>query len=205
MQKQLNRGTTFSTNGAGAIGHLYAKKKKRWILTYMSHFELRKQRHHFANQCPYSPTMVFPVVMYRGESCTIKKAECQRIDAFKLWYWRTLESPLDSKEIKPVNPKGNQSWTFIGRTDAKAEASIFWPLDVKRQLNGKDPDAGKEWGQEEKGVTEGEMVEWHQRVNGHEFEETPRDGKRQGSLTCSNSHVTKSWTWLGNWKTTTKW
>ena len=149
--------------------------------------------------------MVFPVVMHRCQSCTIKKAECQRIDAFKLWYWRTLESPLDSKEIKPVNPKGNYLWTFIGRTYAKAEASIFWPLDVKRQLNGKDPDAGKEWGQEEKGVTEDEMFEWHHRVNGHEFEETPRDGERQGSLACSNSHVTKSWTWLGNWKTTTKW
>ena len=88
--------------------------------------------------------MVFPVVMHRCQSCTIKKADHQRIDAFKLWSWRTLESSLDSKEIKPVNPKGNQSCILIGRTDAKAEASIFWPPDVKRQLNGKDPNAGKE-------------------------------------------------------------
>ena len=132
----------------------------------------------------------------------------RKVWVLKNWCFQTvvlekiLESPLDSKEIKPVNPKGNQSCIFIGRTDAKAEASIFWPPDVKRQLNGKDPNAGKEWGQEEKGVTEDEMVEWHHRVNGHEFEETPRGGERQGSLACSNSHVTKSWTWLSDWTTT---
>ena len=75
--------------------------------------------------------MVFPVVIYGCESWTIKKAECQRIDAFKLWCWRTLESPLDCKEIQPVNPKGNQSWVFIGRTDAEAETPILWPPDAK--------------------------------------------------------------------------
>ena len=95
--------------------------------------------------------MVLPVVMYGCESWTIKKAECQRIDAFELWYWRRLESPLDCKEIQPVNPEGNQSWIFIGRIDAKAETPILWSLDAKSWLIGKDPDAGKDWMQEEKG------------------------------------------------------
>ena len=102
--------------------------------------------------------MVFPVVMYGCESWTIKKAECRRIDAFQLWCWRRLLSPLDCKEIKPVNPKGNQPWIFIGRTDAETEAPILWPPDVKSRLIGKNPDAGKDWRQEEKGTTEDEMV-----------------------------------------------
>ena len=101
--------------------------------------------------------MVFPVVMYGYENWTIKKAESQRFDAFELWYWRRLKSPLDCK-IKPVNLKGNQSWIFTGRTDAEAEVLIFWPSDVKNWLTGKDTDAGKDWRQEEKGATEDEMV-----------------------------------------------
>ena len=96
--------------------------------------------------------MVFPVGMYECESWTIKKAEYQANDAFELWYWRRLESPLESKEIKPVNTTGNQSWIFIGRTDAEAEASILWPPDTKSQLIRKDPDAGKDWRQEENGM-----------------------------------------------------
>ena len=96
--------------------------------------------------------------MYRCESWTIKRAECQRIDAFEPWCWRRLLSPLDSKEIKPVNPKGNPPWILIGRTDAEAEAPILWPPDVKKWLIGKDPDAGKDWRQEEKGTREDEMV-----------------------------------------------
>ena len=114
--------------------------------------------------------MVFPVVMYGCESWTIKKAECWRIDAFELWCWRRLESLLDCKEIKPINPRGNQSWIFIGRTDAEAETPILWPLDVTSQLLRKDPNAGKDWKQEEKGKTEDEMVGWHHRLDGHEFE-----------------------------------
>ena len=95
--------------------------------------------------------MVFPVVMYGCESWTVKQTERRRIDASELWSWKRLfESPLDCQEIKPVNPKGNQPWLFIGRTDAKAEAPILWPPDAKSQLTGKDPDAGKDWGQEEK-------------------------------------------------------
>ena len=98
---------------------------------------------------------------------------------------KTLESSLDSKEIKPVKTKGNQSWIFIGRTDAKAEAPIFWPPDVKSQLIGKDPDAGKDWRQE-KGTTEVEMVGWHHQLNGHESEQTLGDCEGQGSLAyCS--------------------
>ena len=99
---------------------------------------------------------------------------------------KTLESPLDCKEIKPVNPKGNQSWIFIGRTDAEAEALILWAPDVKNQLTGKDPEAGEEWGQEEKGTTE-EMIGWHDQLNGHEFEQAPGVGDGQGGLACCNS------------------
>ena len=96
----------------------------------------------------------------------------------------TLESSLDSKEIKPVNPKGNQHWILIGRIDAEVEAPIVWPPDVKSQLIGKDPDAGKDWGQEEKGATEDEIVGWHQQLNGHEFEQALGDGDGQGGLVC---------------------
>ena len=83
---------------------------------------------------------------------------------------KTLESPLDCKEIQPVHPKGDQSWVFIGRTDAEAETSIFWPPHVKSGLIGKDADAGRDWGQEEKGMTGNEMDGWHHRLDGHEFE-----------------------------------
>ena len=116
--------------------------------------------------------LVFPVVIYGCESWTIKKAECWRTDAFELWLAleKTLDSPLDCKEIQPVHSKGNQSWIFIGRTDVEAETPILWPPDVKNWLIWKDPDAGKDWRQEEKGMTEDEMVGWHHRCNGHEFE-----------------------------------
>ena len=113
--------------------------------------------------------MVFPVVMYGWESWTIKKIESQRIDAFELWCWRRLESLLDCKKIQLVNPKGNPSWIFIGRTDVEAETPIFWPPDVKSWLTWKDPDAGKNWRQEEKATTEDEMVGWHYQLIGHEF------------------------------------
>ena len=113
--------------------------------------------------------MVFPVVLCGCESWTIKKAEHQRIDAFELLCWRRLLSPLDSKVTQPVHPKGNQSWIFIGRTDAEAQTPILWPPDVKKWLTWKDPDAGKDWRWEEKGSTEDEMVGWHHQLNGHEF------------------------------------
>ena len=97
---------------------------------------------------------------------------------------KTLESPLDCKEIQPVNHKGNQPWIFIGRTDVEAEAPILRPPDAKTWLLGKDPDAGKDWRQEEKGTTEDEMAGWHHWLNGHEFEQTPGDSVGQGSLVC---------------------
>ena len=97
---------------------------------------------------------------------------------------KTLENPLDCKEIQPVNPKGNQSWIFIGRTDVGAEAPVLWPPDVKNWLLGKDPDAGKDWRQEEKGTTEDEMVGWHHGLNEHEFEQAPGVGDGQGGLVC---------------------
>ena len=115
--------------------------------------------------------MVFPVLMYGCESWIIKKAECQK--SWFLWtvvLEKTLESPLDCKEIQPVHPKGNQSWIFIGRPDAEAETPILWPSDAKNWVTGKDPDAGKYWRREEKGMTEDEMVGWHHQLNGHEFE-----------------------------------
>ena len=95
----------------------------------------------------------------------------------------TLDSLLESK-IKPVNPKGNQLWIFTGRIDDEAEAPTLWPPDAKSQLIGKDPDAGKDWGQEEKRATEDDVLGWHHRFNGHEFEQTPGNSEEQGSLAC---------------------
>ena len=124
--------------------------------------------------------MVFPVVMYRCENWTIKKAEH--------WIWfqtvvleKTLESPLDSKETKPVNPKGNQPWIFIG--SSYAEALILWPPDVNSQLTGNNPDAGKDWEQKNR-AKEDKIIGWHHRLNGHEFEQTLGDGEGPGSLVC---------------------
>ena len=97
---------------------------------------------------------------------------------------KTLGSPLDSKEIKSVNPKGNQPWIFIGRTDAEPDVPVLWPPDAKNWLIGKDPDAGKDWRQEEKGTTEERMVGWHHRLNGHDFEQALGVGDGQGSLAC---------------------
>ena len=127
---------------------------------------------------------VFLVVMYGCESWTVKKTERRRIDAFELWCWRRHMSPLDWKEIQPVHPKGDQSWVFIGRTDAEAETPVLWPPHTKSWLIGKDPDAGKDWGQEEKGMTEDEMVGWHHRHNGHGFGWTLGVGDGPGGLVC---------------------
>ena len=136
--------------------------------------------------------IVFPVVMYGCESWTIKKAERQRIVVLE----KTLESPLGCN-IKPVNLKGNQSWIFIGRTDAEAEALILWPPDAKSWLIRKDSDIGKDWRQEEKGMTVDEMAGWHHWLNGRESEWTLGVGDGQGGLACCG--VAKSRTWLSNW------
>ena len=119
-----------------------------------------------------------------------------------MWCWKGLESPLDCKEIKPVNPKGNQSWIFIGGINAKAESPILWPPDAKNWLNGKDPDAVKDWRQEEKGTTEEEMIGWHDQLDGHEFEQAPGVGNGQESLACCSpwgpkeSDMTERLNWL---------
>ena len=138
------------------------------------------------------------------------EAEHWRTDAFKLVLKKTLESPLDCKEIKPINPKGNQSWIFTGRTDVEAEASILWPPNAKNWLLGKDPDAGKDWRQEEKGMTEDETVGWHHQLDGHEFEQAPGFGERQESLVrCSpwdykESDMTEWLNWTDSFVTKAK-
>ena len=138
--------------------------------------------------------MVFPVVMYGCESWAPKN-----------WcFWtvvleKTLESPSDCQEIKLVNPKANQSWIFIGRTDAEPETPKFWPPDGKNWLIANDPDAGKDWMWEEKETMEDEMVGWHHQLNQHELSnlwELVMDRK----VWCATVHgVTKSWTWLSDW------
>ena len=130
-----------------------------------------KQRHYFTNKDPSSQG-------YGFSSSYVWMWELNYKESWepKTWcFWtvvleKTLESPLDCKEIQPVHPKGNQSWIFIGRIDAEAETPILWPPDVKNWLIWKDPDAGKDWRWEEKGTTEDEMVGWHHRLSGHEFE-----------------------------------
>ena len=142
--------------------------------------------------------MVFPVVMYGCENWTVKKAECQRIDAFKLWCWRRLESPLDYEEIQPVHSE-DQPWDFFGRNDAKAENPVFWPHHAKSWLIGKDSDAGRDWGQEEKGTPEDEMAGWHHWLDGLESEWTPGVCDGQGGLACSIHGVSKCRTQLSDW------
>ena len=126
--------------------------------------------------------IVLPVVMYE-----LDNREGWAPKNWCLWtvvLEKTLESPLDCKEIKPVNPEGNQPWMFTGRTSVKAEVPILRPPDAKSCLTGKDPDARKDWRQEEKGMTEDEMVGWHHWLDGHESEQAPGDGDGQGSVVC---------------------
>ena len=162
---------------------------------------IKKQRHYFANKSPSSQS-------YGFSSSHVWMWELDHKESLVLknwWFWtvvlaKTLESPLDCKEIQPVHPKTDQSWIFIGRTDAEAETPIIWPLDAKNWLTGKDPDAGKDWRQEEKGLIEDEMVGWHHWLSEHEFEQALGDCEGQGSLACY-SGVTKSRTRLSDWKT----
>ena len=151
--------------------------------------------------------MVFPVVMYGCDSWTIKKVELRRIDAFELWCWRRLlRVPWTARRsnqsiLKEISPRYSLEGLML-----KLKLPILWPPDAKSQLIGKDPDAGKHWRQEEKGTTEDEVVGWHHRLNGHEFEQTPGDGEGQGSLACysswgckeSDTTVNEQWTaiWL---------
>ena len=131
--------------------------------------------------------------------------DCEESWALKNWcFWtvvleKTLESPLDCKEIQPVHPRGDQSWVFIGRTDAKAETPVLWPPHVKSWLIGKDSNAGRDWGQEEKGTTEDEMAGWHHRLNGHELSELQKLVTDREAWRAVIHGVAKSWTWLSNW------
>ena len=149
---------------------------------------IEKQRHYFSNKGPSSQGYVF-------SSSHISMWELDYKESWmpKNWcFWtvvleKTLGSPLDCKEIQPDHPKGDQSWVFIGKTDVETETPVLWPPDAKSWLIGKDPDAGKDWGQEEKRMTEDEMVGWHHRLNGHRFGWTPGVGDGQGSLVCCSS------------------
>ena len=131
---------------------------------------IKKQKHHFANKCLYSQSYGFSSSHVWMWELDYKEGWVQ-----KNWcFWtvvlkKTLENPLDCKEIQPVHPKGDQFWVFIGSTDAETETPILWPPDAKSWLIGKDPDAGRDWGQEETGTTEDEMVGWHHWLDGHEF------------------------------------
>ena len=146
---------------------------------------IKKQRHHFADKGLSSQS-------YGFSSNHVWMWELDYNESWVLKNWcfstvvleKTLESPLDCKEIQPVHRKGNQSWIFIERTDVEVEAPILWPPDAKDWLTGKEPDAGKDWGQEEKGSRKDEMVGWHHRLDGHEFEQVLGVGDGQGSLAC---------------------
>ena len=138
---------------------------------------IKKQSHYFADEGLSSQSYIFS-----SSHVWMWESGHKESWAPKNWcFWtvvlkKILESPLDSKEIKPVNPKRNQSWIFTGRTDAEADAPILWPTDAKSWLIGKDPDAGKDWRQEKKGVTENEMIGWHHLLDGLEFEQDPGVG-----------------------------
>ena len=148
----------------------------------------KKQRHYFVCRVPSSQS-------YGFSSSHVWMWELDHKESWapKNWcFWtmvleKTLVSPWDCKEIQPVHPKGNKSWVLIGRTDAEAETPILWPPDAKSWLIWKDPDAGKDWRQEEKGTTEDEIVGWHHQLNGHEFEHVLGVGDGQGSLECYSS------------------
>jgi len=153
--------------------------------TTIARQHIKRQRHHFANKVCIVKAMIFPVIMWE-------------VDYKESWapknccFWtvvleKTLESPLDYKEIQPVHSEGDQPWDFFGRTDAKAETPVLWPPHEKSWLIGKDSDAGRDWRQEEKGTTEDEMAGWHYWLDGRESEWTPGVGDGQGGLACCDS------------------
>ena len=160
---------------------------------------MKKQSHHFTDKGLSSQSYGFS-----GSHIRIWELDHNEGWAPKNWCFQTVvlektpESTLDSKEIKPVNPKGNQSWIFIGKTDA--DAPVLWPPNAKSRLIGKNTDTGKDWGQEEKVTTEDEMVGWHHRLNGHEFEQALKDSGGQRSLACYSpwGHKESDMTWRLN-------
>ena len=166
---------------------------------------IKKQRHYFANKGPSSQGYGFS-----SSHVQMWELDYKESWALKNWcFWtvvleKTLESPLDCKDIQPVHPKGNQSWMFIGRTDVEDETPILWSPDAKNCLIWKDSDAGKDWSQEEKGMTEDEIIGWHHWLNGHEFEQAPVVGDGQGGLACCSPwglkelDMTEQLNWLNN-------
>ena len=175
-----------------------------WKKSYEKHRQhIKKQRHYFADKGPsgqsygFSSSHVWMLELDHKESWALKN-----------WcFWtvvleKTLENPLDCKEIQPVHPKGNQSWVFIGRTDVEAETPMLWPPDAKSWLIWKDPDAGKDWRWEVKGLTEDEIVGWHHWLDGHEFEQGAGVGDGQGALVCCSPwghRVRHGWVTELNW------
>ena len=168
--------------------------------------QIIKQRLYFVNKGPSSQGHGFS-----SSHVWMWELDCEESWAPKNWcFWtvvleKTLESPLDCKEIQPVHPKGDQSWVFIGRADVEAETPMLWPPDVKNWLIWKDPNAGKDWRREEKGITEDEMVGWHHRLNGHEFGWTLGVGDGHGGLACcgswghKESDTTEQLNWTEGW------
>ena len=148
---------------------------------------IKEQRHHFADRGLYDQSYGFSSIHVQLWQLDHKEDWAPTIWCFQIVLEKTLERPLESQEIKSVNAEVNQWGIFIGRTDADAEAPIFWPPDAKNCLIGKDLDAGKVWQQKQKGLTEDEMVRCYHWLNGHEFEQTPGDSEGQGSLDCYSS------------------
>ena len=173
-------GDVGSVSGSGrspGIGNGYDQPRQHII----------KQRHYFANNgLPHQGYCFSSGHVWMWELDYKQSWAAKNLCFWTVVLEKTVKSPLDCKKIKPVHTKGDPSWVFIGRTDAEAETPILWPPDAKSWLIGKDPDAGKDWEQEEKGMTEDEMAAWHHWLNGHEFEQSQRDSEGQRSLVyCS--------------------
>ena len=192
MEKQWKQSQTFLGGSKITVDGDCSHEIKRHLVLgrkVMTNLDsIFKGRDYFANKGPSSQGYGFS-----SGHVWMWELDCEESWVPKNWcFWtvvleKTVESPLNCKEIQPVRSKGNQSWMFIGRTDAEAETAVLWPPHAKSWLIGKDSDAVRDWGQEEKGTTEDEMVGWHHRLNGLEFEWTPGVGDGQGGLVCCNS------------------
>ena len=179
-------GETMATVRDFILGAFKISADAPWKKSYdQRKWYIKKQRHYFTNKVCLVKSLFFPIVMYECESWTIKKSQHKRIDVFKLWCWRRLlRVPWTARRssqsiLKEISPKYSLEGLML-----KLKLPILWPPDAKNWLIGKDPDAGKDWGQEEKGKTEDEMVGWHHRLNGHGFGWTLEVGDGWGGLTC---------------------
>ena len=197
MGKQWKQGQTLFFGAPKSLQMVIAAMKLKDAYSLKGSCEklrqhIKKQRHYFANKGLSSQGYGFS-----RSHVWMWELDFEENWVLKNWcFWtmvlkKTLESPLDCQEIQPVHPKGDQSWVFIGRTDAEAETPILWPPHMKNWLTGKDPAAGRVWGQEKKGMTEDEMAGWHHRLDGHESGWTLGVGDGQGGLACCNSWCLK--------------